>query len=146
MKLYYFIGLTLLFGLISTSFSTKKYHILNQSTIDHKTINIKNRSDLILFLKAHKVPFPSVWGNISVLEAGHNWESTLATKYHNFMGFNQCYFKSKNDCAKFLIQWINSNPPRKNETYQQFLIRRNYNPNHAYYLKQLSLISKMYSK
>lgn len=105
------------------------------------TIVVETKEDLYAFLVRRNIPYPETWVAISILEAGHKWESELATLYHNFMGFNYSRFKRKHDCAEFLIRWINQNPPIENESSEQFLIRRRYNPNMQWYLRKLKDLS-----
>lgn len=98
---------------------------------------LKHPNDLPDYLKQIGVPFPYDWRRVSILEAGQNWESTWATKYHNFLGFNACYFTSKEDCANYLHKWIKKAPPLPGESFENYLIRRKYNPNMKNYLKLL---------
>lgn len=91
-------------------------------------IEITNKEQLYKYLVHKKIEYPEVWVAISILESGWNWNSEFASIHHNIFGFNNCYFKNKKECVDYLEQWIALNPPLKNESYESFLKRRNYNP------------------
>lgn len=105
---------------------------------EKKDLQVNFPSDLVVYLKSKKVKYPKDWLKVSKLEAGHNWESYLATKHHNYFGFNACYFKNKTQCANYLIYWISLDPFKEGETFNDYLVRRKYNPNMANYLKLLN--------
>lgn len=97
-------------------------------------------SNLPNYLIKRNVPYPHDWRRLSILEAGHKWESEYARVHHNFLGFNSCYFKSKEQCADFLKRWVEMVPPREGETFYEYLTRRRYNPNMKHYINLLSQI------
>ena len=128
---------------IDSVLKTHQQKIKNLET-ELKFKEINNYIELYDFLIFNKVSYPERWVAVSILESGWNWESEFATRYNNIFGFNYSSFNSKKECVLYLIKWINENPPYKDETGENYMKRRNYNPYiNIYYPKLNQVISQI---
>lgn len=110
--------------------------------------DLKNYKEFYAYLVARKIPFASYWTAISILECGWSWESEHARLNHNILGFNQCYFTSKQECADFAMTWMALNPPTLEEIKQNnaesFFRRRGYNSvNPVYYIQVSQIVTEL---
>ena len=101
-----------------------------------------------ILLEAHGLP--QDWIRVFRTESGFHLTSGLATKGNNVMGMQyprtrkttaigvytdglHARYASLDDCIKDLSIWVSLKPQQEGETFVQYLKRRRYNPNPAYY-------------
>lgn len=112
-------------------------------------ITVQSPNNLLANYRIVGVPDPEHWLFVSILESGWDVNSDLAVKYFNPIGMRSragyahintsdgdyCAYPSILAQAKDLKKWCLISPRKINETFVEFLKRRGYNTNKAYYVK-----------
>lgn len=114
----------------------------------------KNKDSLLALLQAQNIPFAKEFVVLAVAESGlahpsNNLFGMYHPKYRKTTSVSQigkyAVFKTWQDAVIDLTYWIQVSPPKQNELFTDFIRRRAYNPNPAYYTKLQYLIRKEYN-
>lgn len=129
---------------------------------NRKLVSMDNDIDLNKLLSVYKeegVSDAENWVCVAILESGWNLDSELMTQHRNPIGMGvrpyhgsvqgadmkYAKYPSIYAQARDLIEWIKISPRKKNELFHNFLIRRGYNLNPAYFI-DYSQVVELYKK
>lgn len=114
----------------------------------------ENKERLLALLNNQNTPFAKEWIVLAVAESGlmhpsNNLFGMYHPKYRKTTSVSQvgkyAVFLTWQDAVTDLAYWIEVSPPKENEPFIEFIRRRSYNPNPAYYTKLQYLIRKEYN-
>lgn len=114
----------------------------------------KNKDSVLKLLQAQNVPFAKEFVVLAVAESGlmhpsNNLFGMYHPKYRRTTSISQigkyAVFRTWQDAVADLVYWVQASPPKTNETFTDFISRRAYHPNPAYYTKLQYLIRKEYN-